>query len=619
MPLQNKTTETIIDIFWERVKTCADRPAVFQKLRGAYKPVLWREHGQLTEQVAAGLLKLGVAPQEKVAIMSSTCARWVWSDLGILNVGAVTVPIYPTLSKSEVEYLLKHSDAVGLFVENTVQLTKILDLETIPELLKFIVLLSGVAPSSRENLKIISFETLLKEGKSYLLAHGDDLSARRNEITPDTIATIVYTSGTTGVPKGAIITHSNIYCVCRCMSNAIGFHADDLMLSFLPLSHIFERIGGEFLAIYEGLMIAYAESIDTIAQNLLEVRPTVMGAVPRVFEKIHNRIITEVRAMPKALRYAVRWALSLSKQAQELRGQPANVFTQAFYSVQLKIADRFVFSRIRNRFGGRLRFIASGAAPLPIDIQSFFDTIGIPIIEGYGLTETTAPLCANVPNNIKPGTVGRPLPGVEVKVADDGEVLAKGPSIFSGYYKNESATQEVFKDGWFHTGDIGEFDADGFLTIKGRKKDIIVTSGGKKVAPQFLENMFAGEPLISHVLVYGEQHNYITALITLNDEGLQAFAEKHGILYANIEELVNDPLVIKYVQRVVHRKNRRLASFEQIKKFLILDKDFSVEAGELTPTLKIKRALVTSKYQNLLDSLYTEQGQSGETLEAATA
>jgi long-chain acyl-CoA synthetase len=242
--------------------------------------------------------------------------------------------------------------------------------------------------------------------------------------------------------------------------------------------------------------------------------------------------------------------------------------------VQLKIADKLVFSRIRKGFGGRLRFIASGAAPLSNDIQTFFETIGIPIIEGYGLTETCAPLCANVPNNNRPGTVGRALPGIEIKIDADGEILAKGPSIFTGYYKNESATQEAFRDGWFATGDM---------------------------------------------VVYGDQRNYITALITLNEEGLQAFAQKHEILYAHPEELVNDPLVLKYVQRVVHRKNRRLANFEQIKKFLILDKDFSVEAGELTPTLKVKRKLVTAKYQNLLDSLYTEQDLGGQTLEAATA
>ena len=638
MPLQNITNETIIDIFWERVKTCSERPAIFHKLRGNYQPVLWREHGQFVEQVSAGLLHLGVAVQEKIAIMSFTCPRWIWADLGILSIGAVTVPIYPTLSKPEVEYLLKHSDACGVFVENTVQLAKILELESLPEQLHMVVLFNGVAPPSRRGLKILSFDDLLRQGKSYLNANDQELLKRRREITPGTIATIVYTSGTTGLPKGAVITHSNIYFVCRAMSHAVGFHADDLMLSFLPLSHIFERTGGEFLAIYEGLMVAYAESIDTIAQNLLEVRPTVMGAVPRVFEKIHNRIISEIRALPKPARYAVKWALALGKQSPEIlslsrqlpthkhignltqqRSNQLDAFTRFVYGLQLNIADKFVFSRIRKRFGGRLRFIASGAAPLSIDIQNFFDTIGIPIVEGYGLTETCAPLCVNTPNDIRPGTVGRPLPGVEIKIAPDREILCRGPSIFSGYYKNEAATAEAFKDGWFATGDMGEFDADGFLTIKGRKKDIIVTSGGKKVAPQYLENLFAGEPLIGHVLVYGDQRNYITALFTLNEEGLEAFARKHAILYKNSEELVNDPLVLSYIQRVVHRKNRRLASFEQIKKFLILDKDFSVEAGELTPTLKVKRKLVTAKYQNLLDSLYTEQDLGGETLEAATA
>ena len=599
--------ETLVHVFWERVERSPERPAILHKVAGSYRPVIWREHGRVVELVAGGLLHLGIEPGQKIAIMSNSRPHWTWADLATLSAGAVTVPIYPTLAGPEVEFLLRHSDSVAVFVENERQLYKLLSQESLPERLKFVIVFDGEPPVGEQRVRVLKWEDLLKDGEVFLPSHPKALKERIQGLKPENLASIVYTSGTTGIPKGAMLLHGNLYAVCQALSVMVGFHTDELSLSFLPLSHVYERISGQFMAIYEGYVMAYAEAMDTVAQNLIEVRPTILNGVPRFFEKIYNRIQSEVRHMPQAQQYLIRWALALGKRAAKYREKSENGvddIVRKIYRAELRVAERLVFSRIRRRFGGRLRFMVSGAAPLSPEVQLFFETIGIIIIEGYGLTETTAPVSFNVPNGIKRGTVGRPLPGVEVKFAEDGEIMVRGPNVFAGYYKNEGATSQAFANGWFLTGDIGEMDQDGFLKIKDRKKDIIITAGGKHVAPQYVENLFVGEGLISHILVYGDRRKYITALITLSAEGLAAFAKTNSISYSSTEELGHHPLVLQEVESVVRRKNQRLATFEQIKKFLVLDHDFTVEANELTPTLKVKRKVVTEKYRKLLDSLY---------------
>lgn len=607
--------ETIVHVFWERVKTMAERPAILHKVAGSYRPVIWREHGRVVELVAGALLKLGVNRGDKLSILSSNRPQWTWADMATLSVGGVTVPIYPTLQSPEVEYLVRHSDSVGVFVENHNQLNKLLSLDTLPSQLRFIVLMDGHIKTNDPRVKLMTFDDLVKDGEVYLPNNPKALKERLDLIAPNDVATIVYTSGTTGVPKGVMLLHRNIYSVCQSASVFVGFHADDVSLSFLPLAHVYERMCGQFVSIYEGLVMAYAESMEAVAQNMMEVRPTVMNGVPRFFEKIYNRIQTEVRNMPQAQQYLIRWALALGKRADKYAqkshlmavvdaNEGAQEIIRKIYRGELRVADRLVFSRIRRRFGGRLRFFCSGAAPLSPEVHLFFDTIGLPIVEGWGLTETAAPICGNRPNDNMRGTVGRPLPGAEIKIAEDGEILVKGPSVFAGYYKDEDATKKAIVDGWFLTGDIGEFDSDGRLKITDRKKDIIITAGGKHVAPQALENLFVGEPLISHVLAYGDRRKYITALITLSADGLAAFAKHNQITYSSPEELVNHPQVQREIEAVVAKKNQSLASFQQVKKFLILDKDFSIEGNELTPTLKVKRKVVTEKYKDMLDSLY---------------
>lgn len=586
----------------------SERPAVMHKVDGKFIPIIWREHGRTVELAAGGLLSLGVEPQEKVAIMSQSRPHWTWADMASMSTGAVTVPIYPTLAAPESQFLIKHSDAVGVFCENESQLKKIQDAKELPPTLRFVVLFEGEPTVTDPRFQTLSWHQLLNQGEIQLGKDPKLLPSRIENLQPNELATIVYTSGTTGIPKGVMLLHSNIISVCHAMHSMVGLNENDLSLSFLPLSHVYERVGGQMIAIYEGLIVAYAESIEQVPRNLVEVRPTVLNGVPRFYEKAYQRIQVEIRKLPKPQQYLIRWAMALGKRAANYRkaAQARNEdhIVNQILKAELRVADRLVFSRIRRRFGGRLRVMVSGAAPLSPAVQEFFEIIGLNIVEGYGLTETAAPIACNIPENNHVGTVGKPLEGVEVKIADDGEILVKGPSIFAGYYKNAEATEAALKDGWFYTGDIGEIDSQGYLKIKDRKKDIIITSGGKHVAPQYIENLYKGESLISHILVYGDRRKYVTALITLHKDALLTFAEANNLPTDDLDNLYKHEKVREEVEAVVKRKNEPLANFERIKKYIILEHDFSIENDELTPTFKVKRKVITEKYKALLDSCY---------------
>ncbi len=600
---------TIVDVFWHRVDKTPEKISIMHKVDGAYKSVKWLESGAIAEKIAAALIDKGIEANSKVAISSSSCSRWTWADMGILSIAAVTVPIYPSLNAQECDFVLQHSEAAAVFLENPRQLRKLASISSLPEKLKFVVLLEGDAQDEIA-IPVFAWDEFLAIGAQRLNQQHDCVSARLSHVESGSLATIVYTSGTTGVPKGAMIAHSNILYVCKTISANVGFKQDDVALSFLPLSHIFERVGGQFMAIYEGIPLAFAESMELVAQNITEVKPTIMNAVPRFYEKAYNKIQSNIRLLPTPQQYFARWALSLGRRALKAEQEESNgnkEVARQIYRTELRIADRFVFRKIRQRFGGRLRFMVSGAAPLSTEVHQFFCSIGIPILEGYGLTESTAPIACNKPATNRRGTVGRPLPGLEVRIADDGEILVRGPSVFQGYYKNQEATDAAFKDGWFLTGDIGEFDSDGYLQIKDRKKDIIITAGGKHVAPQFLENKLAGQGLISRILVYGDRRKYITALITLNADELKSFAEQQSISFTSAEDMSKHSKVLETVQKQINDCNATLASFEQIKRFLILENDFSIETNELTPTLKLKRKFVTEKFKDLLDGLYEKE------------
>ncbi len=601
--------ETLVDIFWQRVRTMPEQSAIMHKVDGSYQNVIWREHGRIVELLAGGLLKAGVGKGDKVAIMSQTRVEWTWADLSILSSQAASVPIYPTLAPQEVHYLLKNSGCKAIFVENQTQLNKILSCSEIPDNLHLAILINGEVEKQDIRLRCIAWQDLLKDGEVYLLTNPEELTHRIQSIDPGDLASIVYTSGTTGIPKGAMLLHSTIYAVCKAVRAVVEVSHDDVMLSFLPLSHVYERVGGQFFGIFSGMVIAYADSIEKVPQNMVEVHPTIINGVPRFYEKAYQRIQTEIRHLPQPQQYLIRWALSLSKRAAQYQEskQPEKQLAKQIYRAELRIADRLVFSRIRRRFGGKLRIMVSGAAPLSFEVHSFFEAIGLHIFEGYGLTETAAPAASNVPNDNKPGTVGKPLPGVQIRIADDGEIMIKGKTVFAGYYKNEEATRAAFVDGWFLTGDIGELDDGGYLKIKDRKKDIIITAGGKHVAPQYIENLFKGDSLVSQILVYGDRRKFITALITLNKDAVLALAKTNGINTAIYSDLIENKTVIDAVSAIVISKNELLANFEQIKKFKILENEFSVEADEITPTFKIKRKVVTERFKKVLDSFYDSE------------
>jgi len=620
--MASEIEKTIVDVFWRRVEKTSERPAIMHKLQGNYQPIIWREQGRVVELAMGGLAKLGIASKSHLAILSQPSPKWSWADLATLSLGGVSIPIYPTLNPPEVDFLIKHSDAVAIFVENELQLRKILDRPSLPEKLKFAVIFEGEAPPSTDQLKILKWDELLKDGEVYLLSHKNLVQDSIKDVTPDMVASIVYTSGTTGIPKGVMLSHDNIYSVCAAVADRMSFTENDLALSFLPLSHVYERVGGQFLSIYSGITLAYAETIESVPRNMVETHPTIINGVPRFYEKAYQRIQSEVKNLPKTQQILINWAFSLNKKPIELAATESmasrnhsqasnievkNAITKQLHAAELRAADRLVFSKIRRRFGGRLRMLMSGAAPLPPEVQRFFTTIGLNVLEGYGLTETSAPLSCNDLESNRPGTVGRPLKGVEVKLAEDGELLVRGPNVFKTYYKNPEATDEAFADGWFKTGDIAGIDNDGFITIKDRKKDIIITAGGKHVAPQYIENLFKGEAIVSHCLVYGDRRKFITCLLTLNREMLKTVASRHKLTYKDVDELYHHPLIKDEVDAAVGRINQSLATFERIKRYEVLPNDFTIEEEELTPTFKVKRKYVTAKYQGVLDSMYPDE------------
>lgn len=597
---------TIVDVFWRRVVENPQRTAVMYKVDGKYRSVSWSEHGDIVERLSAALIKNGVAAGTKVGILSQNRPHWTWADLGILSAGAVTVPVYPTLGGTEVSFVIDNSDVEVLFVENARQLEKLASPDAPrPEKLRLAIVIDGTPDVSEPLIKIISWDQFLEQGKEYLADNANEVKARR-KIDDDEIATIVYTSGTTGLPKGAMLKHRNIFAVLKSMSTLVDFNEQDLALSFLPLAHVYERVGGQFLSIFVGIPFAYAESMEQVANNLQELHPTVLNAVPRFYEKAYARVQGQLRQMPPAQKAFVRWAIALGQRAtkQKIESKVDTSILDQLYKAELRIAERLVFRKIRERFGGRLRMMTSGAAPLSNDVHIFFEAIGMPIVEGYGLTETCAPLACNKPSDNKFKTVGKPLPGVEVKLSEDGELLVRGPIVFAGYYKNEEATQKAFDGEWFKTGDIAKIDEQGYIQITDRKKDIIITAGGKHVAPQHLESLFKDEPLIAHVVAYGDKRKYITALITLNTDALEAFAKSKSVSYKDLKELTQNATVRKEVERIVHDKNQNIARFQRIKKFAVLDKELTIEDNELTPTLKVRRKQVTEKFLSILDALY---------------
>jgi long-chain acyl-CoA synthetase len=594
--------ETLARVFWSRVETSGDRPAQMTKAGGRWRTLTWSEVGTVVRELALGLLALGRRSNEAVALLSRSRAEWVQADFAILSAGCVTVPIYPSYTPGQIAWIVNDAEARTLIVEDGAQLAKALEVrEKMPGLDSIVVIESGeghVPP-------ILTFAELRARGRQSAERLTPSLVERVAAITPESVATIAYTSGTTGEPKGVVQTHGNHAAALRALAQIPGVEPGDVHVLFLPLAHAFARLEA-YLGVHRGLVTAFAESLERVADNLREVRPHFIFAVPRVFEKVHARIVGDVGAASAVRRSVFRWAMRVGARVSRL--QQARQPLPRGLALQRTVAHRLVFAKLRDAFGGRLRFAVSGGAPLPREIAEFFHAAGILIVEGYGLTETCPVLTFNRLDAFRFGSVGQRLPGVELRLAADGEILARGPNVATrGYWRQPAASAEAFDpEGWFHTGDLGRIDGDGFLYITDRKKDLIVTSGGINLAPQHVENLLETEPFIGQAMVYGDRRPYPIALVTLDSGELVRFARERGILVGDPAALARHPAVVERVARIVDATNMQLPSYARIKKFAVLPAELSEGAGELTPTQKVRRRSVAAKYQATIDALYRE-------------
>ena len=579
----------------------AGRPVAMRIRRdGRWTELSYRDLAERVHAASLGLRELGLHDGDRVAILSENRPEWAIADFACLAARCADVPIYPTLPARQAEYILRDAGAAAVLVSSPAQLEKVLAIRDRLPSLRHVV---AFDPDARAP-GVLGFEDLLACGRSAAARH-PDWQARALAAAPDDLATLIYTSGTTGDPKGVMLSHRNIASnVTTCVS-LFRFVEDDECLSFLPLSHIFERMFGHYSMVYAGVVINYAGSIDTVAADMQDRRPTMMASVPRLYEKIYGRVLDSVRAGSPARRRIFAWARGVGEEwvDRTLAGAPI----PPTLALRRRLADRLVFAKLRARTGGRVRFFISGGAPLSPEIARFFYAAGMPILEGYGLTETSPVMAVNTFGHTKLGTVGRPIPAVEVRIADDGEIVTRGPNVMCGYYGKPQATEEAIDaDGWFHTGDIGQLDAEGYLRITDRKKDLILTAGGKNIAPQPIENLAKRSKYVSNALMLGDRRPFPIMLVVPNAEPLRAWAQRQGLAGDDLAQLVALPDVHTKLEREVRKTLRDLAQFEMPKKFLLLARDFSVDGGELTPTLKVRRRVVEERHKAAIEALYAE-------------
>lgn len=591
---------TLTQLFFDAVRR-HDRPAAIGWKEGGQ----WRtlSHAELLPRVrrtALALQELGLARGDRVAILSENRPEWLIADFACLTAGLADVPIYPTLPAEQMVHILNDSGATAIFVSTPEQAAKIAKVRPDCPGVRTVISFTEPAPAGCD----MTLSQLVARGEAVDLPdRGARWEADARAVQPGDLATLIYTSGTTGLPKGVMLTHDNIASNVAASVGILGDTRGDSCLSFLPLSHIFERMAGHYMMFAAGVSIMYAEGIDHVPANLAEVRPTLLCSVPRIYEKMYARIM-ETGASSSGLRKRIFfWAVGVADRVadEKLAGRtPAGLL-----AMQYSLADRLVFAKVRDKVGGRLRMAVSGGAPLSPAINKFFVAIGLTVCEGYGLTETSPVIAVNRPNRIRIGTVGQLIPGVEVMIAEDGEILTRGPSVMQGYYRNEAATREAITvDGWFQTGDIGELSADGFLKITDRKKDLIVTAGGKNIAPQPIENSVKTNKYVAQAVMIGDKRKFPIMLIVPNWDNLVKWCGTKGIDVSNRAALLTNAQVVTKMEREVGRAFTGLASYETPKKIGLLEHEFTIERGELTPKLSVKRRVIDKMYADVIDRLY---------------
>ena len=570
---------TIVSLWQRAAERAPDRPAFLVKERREWREVTWQEASERVEELAAGFLALGIAKGDRVAIISRTRLEWTLCDYALASIGAIVVPIYQTSSAEESVHVLSDSNARACICEDAEQIDKAAGAGV-----ELLISIEG------DDSRALPLETVVERGRSYLGEQPDGLARARAAVSPSDVLTFIYTSGTTGDPKGCVLTHANWCAVIDSVSRVEGLMIpEDLVLLFLPLAHNFARLV-QFVGAAQGFTIAFVEDPNRVGRALMEVRPTLFPSVPRLYERVYRSVQSRLEREAPLKRRLGRWALSVGRRAARRRqnGRPIG----PILALKLRLADRLLFAKIKSRFGGRVRHAVSGGAPLAAEIAEFFAACGLVILEGYGLTETTSALTVNRPGNYRFGTVGQALPEIEVALADDGEIKIRAETIFQGYHGNEEATAEILTpDGWLLTGDVGTIDDDGFVTITDRKKELIVTSGGKKVSPSNLENALQASPYVTHALVVGDNRSYLGALVCPNREELANVAESEEEVRALVQGVIDDV-------------NARHGQVEQIKRFVLLPRDFSAEEGEITPTLKLRRKIVQEHFGPEIEQLY---------------
>jgi long-chain acyl-CoA synthetase len=597
-------SRTIADLVEHSAAEHAEHIAVRYKRDGAWQDVTYRQLSETVQEIGLGLIELGIEPGERLCILANTRPEWSYVDMAATAAGAVVVPIYQTNSPEECLWVISDSDACAIVCENEEQLAKIAAIrEQLPNLRTVVVIdaPAGAADDSASTagqLEAITLEQVRERGRR---RSAEELDARRAAVRPEDPFTFIYTSGTTGPPKGCVLTHGNYRAIIDMISEAGEIDSDEVIYLYLPLAHSFALLIQ--LAVFDlgGTLAYFGGDTKQIVPELLEVKPTYLPSVPRVFEKIYTLAHGAIEAQPPEERERAQAAIALGVKVRDMinRGEPVPVELQAPFDE----ADEQLFKNVRAIFGGNVRHATSGAAPIAQEILEFFWACGVPVLEGYGMTETATAATSSTVANHRFGTVGRALPGVELKIAEDGEILVKGPNIFSGYHNQAATTFGAVEEGWLHTGDLGSLDEDGYLSITGRKKDIIITAGGKNLTPANMENDLKQCRWISQAVMHGDQRPYPVVLVTLDEEEIPIFAREHD-LPEDIPSLAREPAIQALVQQEVDRANTKYAQVEQVKRFVILDHDLSQATGELTPTLKVKRNVVNERYADLFDALY---------------
>jgi long-chain acyl-CoA synthetase len=600
--------ETIIHIFERRVHERGSFPALRKKEGGVWRDISWREYGDCVHRFAKGLIQLGFdrperpgAPElrQSLALLGFNRPEWLIADLAALASGGITTPIYTTNTPEQCEYIINHSESSIVVVENQAQLGKILKRrDTMPQVKKIIVMDDSAEGGGDI---VVNFRDVLALGDDPAL--DAELDRRIGQMKPDELATLVYTSGTTGPPKAVMLSHHNTTWTADSLAKVIQVDEKDVVLSYLPLSHIAEHMLSVFAAVFNGYAVAFAESIEKVPENLKEIQPTLFFAVPRIWEKFYAAITQQVKASPGQRQRIFQWTRGVGLRTWRLKTERKPI--PLGLGLQFGLSRALVYKKLRAALGlGRARFLVTGAAPIAREILEFFFSLDMPLQEVYGQSEDCGPTSFNVSDAIRIGSAGSPIPGVEVRIAEDGEICVRGGNVFMGYLKAKEATEEVLIDGWLHSGDVGRLDEDGFLYITDRKKDLLITAGGKNVGPQNIENLLKTIPYVSQACVIGDRRKFLSALITLDAPVIEKWAAENGITGSGVAALAGHPKVRALIEEHVNEKNRELAQYERIKAFTLLPSDFSIDGGELTPTLKMKRKVVSEKYRDIIEAMY---------------